>query len=570
MTLNCKINNKTILQKLISLSLFILFLTIILSIKFSTTNNILLIDSDVKYLQNNWLLTDIKAKDQSIVSLPKAPTYHNEKTFSLSKNLDGIYFGNTDTLCLKLGFSNVKVYLDNKLIYSYFNKDYETFSNKAKDTYHMITLPSDFRGKKLKIELQMLQNPSLSYKIQSPIIGSKLSIFFNLIRKQSVLICILFFISTFALFVVILLSMKRIKNKEKLTHLFLISIFSLLSSMYSLSETNMIELLLPNTYLLNILTFMPFLLLPIPILMIIYKNIQIEYKKFLLYLVYIVLTNFYVQSLLNFLCILDFTRMLPLSQIIIAFAILSLLYITIRTWRYKTTEAKYFIFSILPLLIITFIDFILYYFDITYVYVAFFETGLLLFVIIQLIEIMKYFFKLYGQSIQVATYKKMAYTDMMTSIGNRASFENELAYLNSNIEEFSSVWCFVMDLNNLKKVNDKLGHEYGDKLLINFSIILRDICNNNSSCFRTGGDEFILIIKNISKKDVENIIIDLYYKMEELNRNTSNQLSVAIGYDNFKFGLDENMNQLVSRTDKLMYENKQLTKNIDEASNIFF
>ncbi|GKX66022.1 GGDEF domain-containing protein [Inconstantimicrobium mannanitabidum] len=555
-----KVNDEKLKIYLITFSLFILFSTIALSIKFSKTNNQNIIDSDITVLKDNWILSEDNKKDKTSISLPESLKYKKNTTIYLTQILKKSNKLDRNSICLYLGFSNVIVYLDNKVLYKYSNNDYELYLNKAKNTFHMINLPTDFDGKKLTLEFHMLQNSSLSYEIQAPIVGNKLSICFNLLKKQSLLIFVLFFVVNFVLLIILILSLKIVIGRENLSHLFYVGMFSLLSSMYTLSESSILQLLTPNTYLINILTFMPLLLLPIPILMIVLKNIHYRYKNFLSYIIYLVLINFYVQCLINFLGILDFRKMLLATHFVITTAILSFIYTTVRTWKQKTIEAKCFTFSLMPLFFVTVLDFFLYYFDIESVNIAFFEAALLLFVVFQVIYIIDYFLKYYRQSVQFATYKEMAYTDIMTSIGNRTRFQKEIEYMDSNKYEFSSIWCILMDLNNLKKTNDNLGHASGDELIKNFANILKDSCKHKGNCYRTGGDEFIALFKNTSQLEIEKFIKDLNYKIEEFNYNNVVKISVALGYDEYKSGIDENISQLISRADKLMYKNKLLMK----------
>lgn len=562
MKIKYRFNDEKIKIYLITFSLFIFFSTIILSVNFSETNNKNIIDRDATTLNDNWILSEDNLAEKSLISLPRSIKYRKNKTIYLTQTLKKYKKLDRNSLCLYLGFSNVTVYLDNKVIYKYSNNDYELYLNKAKNTYHMINLPADFDGKKLTLEFHMLQNSSLSYEIQAPLVGSKLSICFNLLKKQSLLIFVLFFVVNFVLLIILILSLKIVIGRENLSHLFYVGMFSLLSSMYTLAESSILQLLTPNTYLINILTFMPLLLLPIPILMIVLENIHYRYKNFLNSIIYLVLINFYVQCIINFLGILDFRKMLWATHFVISIAILSFIYITVRTWRLKTIEAKCFTFSLIPLFLVTVLDFLLYYLDIESVNIAFFEAALLLFVVFQVVYIIDYFLKYYSQSVQFTTYKEMAYTDIMTSIGNRTRFQKEIEYIDSNKDDFSSIWCILMDLNNLKLTNDNLGHASGDELIKNFANILKDSCKHKGNCYRTGGDEFIALFKNTSQLEIEKFIKDLNYQIEEFNYNNVVKISVALGYDGFTPGIDENMSQLISRADKLMYRNKLLMKSV--------
>ena len=150
----------------------------------------------------------------------------------------------------------------------------------------------------------------------------------------------------------------------------------------------------------------------------------------------------------------------------------------------------------------------------------------------------------------------MAFTDALTNLSNRAAFEIKIKDLANNLNSYSSIWCFSIDVNNLKDTNDNLGHNYGDRLIINSAKIIYDTFNNLGSCYRVGGDEFIVLLCNISNSDIKNLITKFHSNIEQHNNNSDIKLSLAIGYDTFNENKDTTISSLIARCDKLMYKNK--------------
>ncbi len=65
----------------------------------------------------------------------------------------------------------------------------------------------------------------------------------------------------------------------------------------------------------------------------------------------------------------------------------------------------------------------------------------------------------------------------------------------------------VLDLNGFKQVNDRMGHQVGDRLLRDIAQRLRDVVRRAGLVARPGGDEFVLLLENISRiDDIENIV----------------------------------------------------------------
>lgn len=64
----------------------------------------------------------------------------------------------------------------------------------------------------------------------------------------------------------------------------------------------------------------------------------------------------------------------------------------------------------------------------------------------------------------------------------------------------------MMDANNLKKINDSLGHNKGDELIITIAKCMRAAVGQNGQCYRIGGDEFVINLKNKTAEETEEII----------------------------------------------------------------
>ena len=90
--------------------------------------------------------------------------------------------------------------------------------------------------------------------------------------------------------------------------------------------------------------------------------------------------------------------------------------------------------------------------------------------------------------------------------------------------------------------------------------------NDIGSCYRIGGDEFVIIACNLSKSKVRDLIDLLHHETDKFNsQSTSFYLSFAVGYDNYRILKDSSLSDVLIRSDKLMYKNKTLIKSIIKA-----
>ena len=112
-------------------------------------------------------------------------------------------------------------------------------------------------------------------------------------------------------------------------------------------------------------------------------------------------------------------------------------------------------------------------------------------------------------------------------------------------------------MNNLKKTNDKYGHETGDALICEAAKL---ICTTftHSPVYRIGGDEFAVILLGADFFDREKIFAK-FQKTASHNRK-ENKAVVASGFADFVFGADKNVAAVFDRADDFMYENKKKLK----------
>jgi polar amino acid transport system substrate-binding protein len=101
--------------------------------------------------------------------------------------------------------------------------------------------------------------------------------------------------------------------------------------------------------------------------------------------------------------------------------------------------------------------------------------------------------------------KKLAYTDYLTELPNRVSFNEMLDSVMLTLRNEEVIALMDVDIDNFKNINDTLGHSYGDELLIDVTHRLKQAIDENDYLARIGGDEFIILTQNIEDTgDYEN------------------------------------------------------------------
>ena len=91
--------------------------------------------------------------------------------------------------------------------------------------------------------------------------------------------------------------------------------------------------------------------------------------------------------------------------------------------------------------------------------------------------------------------RRAAHSDFLTGLGNRASFHAALRELFARGEGFK---LFLIDVDYLKELNDRQGHDAGDALLRHIGARLTEVARPGTSCARIGGDEFAVLCSDAS------------------------------------------------------------------------
>lgn len=145
-----------------------------------------------------------------------------------------------------------------------------------------------------------------------------------------------------------------------------------------------------------------------------------------------------------------------------------------------------------------------------------------------------------------------AYRDHMTGVLNRRGWEMAVRALEREDAPFA---FYLFDLDNLKQINDTLGHIEGDRLIQEFSRVLRIRTRRTDILARYGGDEFMVIMKLMKSEK------DILKKGEEIchafsNIYFSDQLTVTASVGIAVWNAEDSAEEAIKRTDMALYRAK--------------
>lgn len=140
--------------------------------------------------------------------------------------------------------------------------------------------------------------------------------------------------------------------------------------------------------------------------------------------------------------------------------------------------------------------------------------------------------------------------DFMTGVKNRNAYQIELdSIIRSNQNEGTA--AIMVDLNGLKEINDKFGHDDGDKFIISLATAYRNLTFKPGVMYRIGGDEFIIIIRHATEELIQKTLIDL--KEAFTYASDKERYSYSVGYAIFDPNLDDDFRHTIVRADEQMY-----------------
>jgi len=158
------------------------------------------------------------------------------------------------------------------------------------------------------------------------------------------------------------------------------------------------------------------------------------------------------------------------------------------------------------------------------------------------------------------TIESRSLTDTLTQIANRYSLNKSLVkIINEANESDSKLSVIMIDIDHFKRVNDRLGHNIGDKVLKKMAQIL--VSNTDGQCLvgRWGGEEFLVVCNQYDLDKAKQLAEQLRVEIEKTQIDDSYKLTASLGVAQFK--LSESIEQLINRADDALYKAKSSGRN---------
>lgn len=159
---------------------------------------------------------------------------------------------------------------------------------------------------------------------------------------------------------------------------------------------------------------------------------------------------------------------------------------------------------------------------------------------------------------------RRVYVDALTSVRNKGGYTDYISILQDRLKHNESMEFAIgmFDCDDLKFINDRYGHDKGDKYLKTATHLICHIFDH-SPVFRIGGDEFTVILQDEDFTNREELIEKFESESKAINENAKNDwecVNVSFGIALYDPRIDHSVEDTARRADQMMYENKRKRK----------
>ena len=469
--------------------------------------------------------------------------------------------------CLRftIHHSTVKIFVDGEEVYEYGSERFAL--NKALGSgIQLISFADEYKGKNIRIELVATEKRSFSTLDSFRLYHAEVAVR-ALLTENRIPLFVGCFLTIFGLVILILTACAMVFSK-KYIRLLCISAFSLCIGLWTLCYNDVTLAFSIPLYSSSLIEYMALYLAPIPFFVYMKEHVDVLKNKFLKVCYWLILSLQVSASVvilsLHTADIVHSTAVLEYMQILIAVMLIYLVFILILNLKNSDIIGKLNLAGMLFILFGSCCDLFTYYLkryngDTEINIKGISSVATLVYVFILIIGFYVNVTKKMMQDAEREFLIKRAYTDELTNLYNRRYCAELLNKYDAEERNQYAIVCF--DLNDLKKVNDTLGHVQGDNLIQNAARLIYDVFHKNSTVGRMGGDEFIAIVSCTETEVMNDLLEQLEQKMKDVNQNIKEfEVSLAYGYA-FSTELKEIESEKVYQmADGRMYEKKKQMK----------
>lgn len=461
------------------------------------------------------------------------------------------------------------VYIDGEPVYTPEFGESVFYTNSTGTRWNSIDVTPEQLGKEIEIRIRAAYKTARC-GVDSFRIGSSGGAILNILKENlvSFITCVLLlFVGLLLTIADIPINMRNQKNHE----LLFLGLFSICVSIWCLAELHIVEFFFDDSRLMQMISCCSLMLIPFALILYLNAAIGLKNKVIIPALCGLCTLGFVVCWTLHFLKIKDIHETLTLSHINVVIASVLLIFTIIKTTVQRSRKQGAKIYLILrtvglcSIAVAAIIDIVRFYSGQTSDSAMCVRIGMLIFTVCYGSSSLENTINAVKMGAQAEFASRLAYHDGLTGIGNRTAFEERLSELEKAKDTAAPVGIVMFDVNDLKYVNDNLGHPLGDSMIRKAAEIVSSAFESDGAeCFRIGGDEFAVIMRGDNIKErCDKSLQEFNSQMERHNSTPDSEFRISIAHGFFIYDSECGLEQITDAykaADEKMYENKREMK----------
>ena len=478
-------------------------------------------------------------------------------------------FDTAQALLFKTTHTRVDVSVGRDTVYSYGGEGNPSFMRSPGAVWHIVDLPAMSAGQTLCVYITAVypdyygNDPKLLY-------GSHDGCVMELMMSSLPIVLINVVILFVGLFCLLLHNIGWLRKSGPARNSFLfLGLFSLSITAWSLCQSGFLQFILPDGPALYLVDFFSFYLFPSCFNLFLASICKGRSETRFCVLSAAYLIESAVSTILQFMGVADMFELLRVGHFTMALNVVCVyLFMREEIVREQNALAKKFRFPLGVVMVFAALELVVYYLRDFRETSVFIPLGTIVFIVMLASQLVGQYYQSILEEEKTAYFRKLANTDMLTEVFNRNAYEDRLKTLEQQELELRSTCVVLFDINNMKQINDRHGHEQGDLALKTCCRCIQSAFGPEGSCYRIGGDEFVYLCSdggNLAQKAA---------RFDELIRREARALSfpfgVAIGFASYDPTRDHALRDVIRRSDEMMYRNKEAKKKGAASSPLTF
>jgi len=459
-------------------------------------------------------------------------------------------------LRLRSSMQDIIVYVDGQEIFRDMKATDGRFVVPDASLWHLFELPNDIGGKELKLQMQS-PTKAFSGNLNEVYAGQGKDLILDVVVSNVFKIVLATIFIIFGAVTLVLSGLFRNLEDNRLTYL---GGFAIFVAIWTFSEAKVLQLIVGNRFIIGGLSYIVIPLIATSFVMFLKESVLRKYRSIMVAFAAMFQINLVTNIYLQLSGIASFISSMQFTVVLVVLTLAASIFFMVLEWKghdnhqakrmliYSSTSGSFLLMEV--------IVFLLGRYEFTGYLTG---IGILLFIVQISYNTFRAIKIMIQNEKESEILKKLAYRDILTNMGNRAAFEEYIDGLrNSNATK--PFRLAMMDINNLKYINDNYGHKEGDEAIKACSGAIGKYLQPYGECFRLGGDEFACVIFDLDDETFESQVKMMREELKERKSEHEYILDIAIGSDVYDFNRHNDIGDFIHQTDLKMYSNKKRIK----------